>query len=295
MSLRYVSALAVLVIAASTSVTPIEKVMGLLEGMKGEVEKEGKAEATTYDKFACFCKDTTKDKSKSITEGQDKIDKLSASIAENTATKAGDETKLGELKTTKEGLSKDLEETTTRCATEKAEYEAEAADLNKALSSLKAAVKAMKDKQKAIDAVALLDVGSSIRDTLNLAEAMGLIPSHKSKTISGFLQQSSAVDPSDPDYKYHSSDIVDLLESLEKDFKKEKDTLDSEFGKTSKSCKDMKESLGKKLGTNKDETTSTDGKISKLGTEIADDRGKLVEAQDLMKDDEIYQGPHTAL
>jgi len=256
MMLRCVNALALLAVAVSTQVSPIEKVISLIEGMKKDVEDEGKAEAATYDKFACFCKDTTTKKAKSITEGQDKIDKLSASIAEKTATKASDETKLGELKTAKEGLSKDLEDTNTRCLAEKAEYEGNAADLNKAISSLKSALKAMSDKKKAMDAVALLDTGSGLRDTLNLAEAMGLIPTPKQKTVHSFLQQGSAVDPSDPDYKYHSSDIVDLLTSIHKDFKKEKETLDSEYGKTSKSCTDLKASLGKKLETNKDESTA---------------------------------------
>jgi|EP00427_Karlodinium_veneficum_P020960 septal ring factor EnvC (AmiA/AmiB activator) len=291
MSLGYVFFVLNVAFATSLEVTPVEKVISLLENLKTEIETEGKEEAATYEKFACFCKDTTSTKVTSITDGQDTIDKLSASIAENTALKATDETKLGELKTEKESLSNELEETTSRCSKEKAEYEANAADLNKAISSLKAAIKAMSDKRKALEAVSaasLLDISSSIRETLNLAEAMGFVPTPKQKTISGFLQQTTAVDPSDPEYKYHSQDIVDLLESLEKDFTEEKTTVDIEWGKTDKACSDLKTSLGEKLETNKDASSTTEGNINKLGTEIADDRGKLVEAQDLMKDDEEY-------
>jgi len=285
-------AFAMLLSAGSASqVTPIEKVITLLDGMKSDVVKEAQAEAASYDKFACFCRDTTKKKSTSVTDGQDKIDTLSAAIADNTATKNADDTKALGLKGTKEALFKDLEENTARCATEKAEYETVAADLNKALSSLKSAIKSMADKKTAIGKVllqtpALLEIKSGVRETLELADAMGLITLPTQKTMSAFLQQS--VDPKDADYKYHSSDIVELLESLKVDFTKEKKSLDDEYGKTSASCAGLKKSLSDKIETNTKETKSVQAKISKLAATIADDRGKLVEAQSLMKDDEEY-------
>ena len=50
-----------LTMATASQVTPVEKVINLLEGMKTEVEKEGKAEAISYQKFACFCKDSAQE------------------------------------------------------------------------------------------------------------------------------------------------------------------------------------------------------------------------------------------
>lgn len=301
--LRRIAVMAVLTIATTSQVTPVEKVITLLEGMKSDIEKEAKSEAESYDKFACFCKDTTMKKSTSITEGQDTIDKLSASIAEKTAIKETDQSSVAQLKAKKEALSKDLADNTARCATEKAEYEALAADFNKAISSLKSAIKAMADKKKAMDSVkaasALLEVDSGLRDTLDLADSMGFVKAPKQKAfLQGFstslLQGAAAQDPNDKEYTYHSSDIVELLESLNKDFTKEKATLDTEYGKTSTACSDLKKSLSGKIESNTKETKTTDEKISKTGGEIADDRGKLVEAQDLMKDDELYLKDLTA-
>merc|ERR1719352_562098 len=184
------------VVALGQKVTPVEKVITLLEDMKSDVEQDGKDEASSYSKFSCFCKDSTATKSKSITDGQDTIDKLSADIAEDTATKAAEETKLQEAQAKKEKLSKDLEDNTVRCAKEKAEYEAIAADLTKAISSLVSAKKAMADKKTAIDAVALLDIGTSMKETLELAEAMGLTKAPRQKATSAFLQKQ------DPDKAY---------------------------------------------------------------------------------------------
>jgi len=54
-------------------VTPIEKVITLIEDMKKGVEDDGKTEGAAYDKFACFCKKTSNKKSTSVKDGNDKI------------------------------------------------------------------------------------------------------------------------------------------------------------------------------------------------------------------------------
>merc|ERR1719281_1283915 len=81
--------LAAPVVSENIAVTPMEKVITLLEDLQAEVESDGKAEATSYDAFACFCKDTTGTKSDAIMEGQDDIDRLSAEIESKTAEAGG--------------------------------------------------------------------------------------------------------------------------------------------------------------------------------------------------------------
>jgi len=208
--------------AAAMEVTPIDKVITLIQGMKDDVEKEGKAEAGTYGKFACFCKTTTMAKSTSVKDGNDKIDSLSADIADKTQSKKKDSTELSQRKQKQESLSADLDSTTARCAKEKAEYEAEAADLNKAISSLKNALKAMKDGGHKGAAFLQGSAQEDLMQTLAMANAMNLVDAPKRKEVTSMIQGKASVDPSDPDYKYHSNDIVDLLVKLEKDFKGEK-------------------------------------------------------------------------
>merc|ERR1719148_496641 len=102
--------------AASVEVTPIEKVISLIEGLKKEVESDGKAEAEAYDKFACFCKDTTEKKSNSVKKGTDKIKDLSADIADKTQEQKEDSTELVERKKMQEELRQNLDTTKARCA-----------------------------------------------------------------------------------------------------------------------------------------------------------------------------------
>merc|ERR1719159_75372 len=94
--------------APDGKVTPIQKVITLLEDLKAEVEGEGKTEAASYDKFSCFCKDTTEAKSEAIKKGQDEIDSLSAEIGDKTAQVSEAETEMAERKERKAKLEAEL-------------------------------------------------------------------------------------------------------------------------------------------------------------------------------------------
>merc|ERR1719352_1063879 len=59
----------------------VNKVISMLEDLQAKVLAEGEKEAATYNTFACFCKDTSKEKSDSIKAGQDDKDSLTATIS----------------------------------------------------------------------------------------------------------------------------------------------------------------------------------------------------------------------
>merc|ERR1719265_2588620 len=58
----------------------VNKVVSMLEDLQAQVLAEGEAEAATYNKFACFCKTTQKDKSGAIKKGKTSKASLSADI-----------------------------------------------------------------------------------------------------------------------------------------------------------------------------------------------------------------------
>merc|ERR1719215_1411685 len=58
----------------------VDKVVSMLEDLQLQVLAEGEAEAATYNKFACFCKTTQKDKTQAIKSGRDDKASLSADI-----------------------------------------------------------------------------------------------------------------------------------------------------------------------------------------------------------------------
>mmetsp|Transcript_90042 Transcript_90042/g.156014 ORF Transcript_90042/g.156014 Transcript_90042/m.156014 type:complete len:685 (-) Transcript_90042:30-2084(-) len=254
----------------------LTKVITLLKDLKTDVETEGKTEATNYNTFACWCKTTTATKSSSITTGEDDIESFSAEIESKSSTKAEKQQKKLEEKAKYEKLLGALQDTVDSCTKSKAEYEASAADFDKALSSLDNAISKMKD-------------GKNFQPTfLELADAMGMIPNRKQQVLSSLLQRTGKVDPANPDYKYHSDDIIKMLEDLQSDFLGKKATLDEEWTKTSKVCEDTKKNLKDELDNTKDEIEALISQIATLSSEIATARSNLISEEDLMKENQLY-------
>jgi len=286
---RPVVALAALSLVTADSVSPVEKVITLLEDLVSECEDEGSAEAKTYDAFACFCKDNTDTKSTSILEGQDNIESLSATIQEKTALKEEKITEIQERRNRQEELAKTLEETKVRLAKERSEYEALTADLEKAISSLETAIAAM-DESKPTAAASFLsfkqDLKQQLKESIALAEVMGLAKSSKVKQVSALLQ--GKVDPDDADYKFHSQGIVDVLNDLLTDFNKEKRDVDTEWVKTETSENDLISDTQAQMEENSNAMDTLKGDVETLGSEIASAREDLVDAESLLKDDQTY-------
>jgi len=271
-------------VAAShgAEVSPVEKVIKLLGDMKSELQSEGATEAGTYNTFACFCKDTTVQKSGSVTTGQDTIDAESADISADTATR---EEKIEEVQTRKkkqEELATTLEETKVRLAKESAEYEVTAADLSKAISSLEDAISAMRTSKP----VLFLSIRDDVKKSLELAKVLNLVKTPKMTAVAAFLQTN--VDPTDPDYKYHSQGIIDVMTDLLSDFKAEKSQLDEEWGKTETAENDLISDLESQMGENANTISTLKGDVEGLGTKIAQHRENLVMAEAIMKDDQLY-------
>merc|ERR1719162_1394162 len=179
--------------------------------MKDDVEREGRAEGSAYESFACFCKTTSGKKSRSVQRGTEKIGLLSSDIADKTQERKDDSTELSERKQKNEELNSKLDETNTRCAKQKAEYEAEAADLSKAIQGLKDALKAMRGSGD--NKAAFISIRQTLGKTFAMADAMNLLKAPKHKAVAAFLQESNSVDPSDPEYKFHSDDIIQVTRS----------------------------------------------------------------------------------
>jgi len=175
-----------------------------------------------------------------------------------------------------------------------ADYEAKEADLSKALSSLDRAIKTLESSQPT--KASLLKIDQSVKNGLALAEAMKLVDEGpKWSSVAALLQQHAKVDPSDPDYKFHSQGIVDILKKLLDEFTTKKADTDSDWSNTKKTLEDTIDKLTKELDLNSKIRDSLKVDIDKMVAEAADIRGKLVEATAQLQDDEAYMKELTQL
>jgi len=276
------------------AVTPTEKVIELLNNLKAEVEKEGSAQATTYETFSCFCKDKTKSLSDNIKSGKDNIDSLSAEIELKTATKEQKTTELQDAKVKLDELQTSLKETEVRAAKEKAEYEANDADLRKAISSLEQAIKAMSDSNMEKKTAGLITMKRSIVQQKAIDDAMRLVDAGPAWKKNGAFLQAS-VDPNDPAFKYHSHDIIATMQKLLEEFTQKKADADAEYAKMKAASDKMILDLNTEIGTTSDLITTLETDIEALTVRLAEARSELIDADAMLKDDKLYLTDLTVL
>merc|ERR1719409_66544 len=273
---------------SANEVSPVEKVITLLEDLKTETEDEGKAEASTYDTFACFCKDTTKEKSDAIKTEQDNIDEFAATLEEQTGisnAKAQETKELEELIGT---LDKDMIDITARREKEQAKYEATAADLNKGNTQLETAIADMQAGKGA----SFLSVKKSIRKSIIMADALDLSPKQQ-RSISALLQEGADESP-EGDFAFHSDDIIATLQDLEKDFKAKAAEVDQIEGQNKKDFNELIKSKTNEKKTAEENKKAAEEAKDEADKNIATATTDMVEEEGLLKDDQLYLKDLTA-
>jgi len=263
---------------ASNSVTPMQKVITLIQGLKGEVEAEGVKEAATYSKFACFCKKETASQSKAVREGTEKIGLLSADHGVQSASEASENADNAKRKQKGEAFAASLASDTSTCNAAKATYEASAADSNKAISSLKSATKSMNAAKPALIQVDM----DQVRAALEL------------DSVRAMVVKKTGVDPKSAGFAYHSNDIIALCTSLLTTFKAKKAELDADWQKRSASCTSLKAATSKQIADNTREIAKNDREIQVIKQALAKDKKGLIEEQTKLGDAELLLKDLTA-
>jgi len=265
----------------------ISKVITLLEDLKTEIETEGEEEHKTYDKFACFCKDKTEAKSTSVEEGHDTIDQLSADIQEQTAEQNDKQARWDKRKSNEEKWSEELKEITVSFEKDSTNFQYSKADLDKAIKSIKGAVESLKGGKS--KGAALLKLHRVVSKYVGEADALSMISDKQQKALHSMHSLlETGVDPDDPDYKFKSQPLIDLLEKLETDYEEKLDTVKEEQEEKEAKVKKQKKALTDELQENNERMVELKEDIDKLVEDIAQDREDLVEAEEQMKDDKSY-------
>jgi len=216
--------------ADEAKMAAVNKVTDMLVDLQKQVLAEGEAEAETYNKFACWCKTTSKEKSEAIQDGKDSKKALSALIKKKMSARDDEDDKITKLKDNIDKAQKFMKKITGERDETHATYVKNAADLKSAIDSLNSAIKVLK-ASKSPSLLQVQSVSDTVKTAIEMADALGLGSDASRKQLASFIQQPAAGDTvavEMEDYKFHSGGVIDTLEKeLLPDFRKEKETIDA--------------------------------------------------------------------
>lgn len=247
---------AVPAMALQSSKNPIQKVIELIEELRDKTIADGKAEELVYNRMACWCETTTKNKASEIKECQDSLADLSQDINSNKGSIATLASDIHDLMTDiSNNEAKQYMETTKR-ERQNADYMQNKAELTNAIVALDKALQML----SGVDHLALVQ-GKFRLSTSQLATVHAVkpavlaavqrlptdnkIPVHKLSALERLGQRfGNKYSPFEPTI---SQILKDLLES----FKATQETETSNEAECQKSYEEIMDSKASELATKK--------------------------------------------
>ena len=293
--------------------TPMDRVVELIEGLKAKIVADGAAEQTVYDKYACWCEETTARKAAAIEDAKILIEELSKNILELKG-------RLGTYQAEIAKLEKDIADTTEEInkaeemrKKEHEEYIKKKGDLEHALENLIKAIDVLtkgttfekSEGQKAIDAsmvkagvkeeeeAALLSVAAGLRSALSVYNTVGIktadvngIKSFLSNPAASLVQQHA--NPATQTYNAQSTVIQGILSQMKDDFEKELGTSAEEEAAAQEAHDKLMETKRADLALLEATLTKTKKSQGEDTMQLAEDKEERAETQKQLKADEKF-------
>merc|ERR1719461_2256583 len=173
--------------ATAASVTPVQKVIQLLNGMLEKGKKEKHDEQVQFAAYKQFCDDTKVEKERAIKEANEQIDVLKADIEKLTADAAMLTKEIAGHDADIAAWTGDIKAATAIRKIEKADFEALHKDYSESIDALQRAIAVLKKQAYDRKQAASLAQVSSLT-------TLSLVPPEAKKAIAAFLETSE-----DPD------------------------------------------------------------------------------------------------
>jgi len=268
--------------AAATTVTPIQKVLEMMDGMLQNAKKDKHGETTRFTAFQQWCEGTKTEKQRAIKAEADQIMQLEADITKSEA----DADKLGEEIA---GLSQDINgwtsESEKSAAVRKAEnkeYAATHLDYSESVDALERAVHVLKKRAR--------DVPQSLVQVKRVAELKRL-PAQARNVLASFLQSATSAEAGAPEanaYEFQSTSVVDMLEKLRIRFQDERLVLEKEEMNKKAAFQQITQKLTDDINYAKDQSSAKSQAKSQAKQDASTAKGDLVESKASKSEDETY-------
>jgi len=196
--------------ALASDVTPIQKVIEMMNGMISKGKEEKHKEEVEFNAFKVWCDNTRAATEQAIKDGADNIVQLEADRDKAEADAEQLKTEIGELEASIATAEDELKAATKIRNKENADYKATHFDLSESVDALDRAISVLKSKAGSIPQASLLQIKN-----------MQQITEHEKAVISSFLAMSTQSESGAPEangYEFQSGGVVSMLEKLKLKF-----------------------------------------------------------------------------
>jgi hypothetical protein len=284
--------------------SPVTRVVELIKGLKSEIEKDGAAEQKTYDKFACWCEETSERKATAISEARDSIDRLSKLIVELKG-------QIGTLKVDVSQLKKDIEaniksqqDATALRQKEHDGYAAMRMETEQATAALKKAVDVLagagtgRKSGSALQEAETLSVVAGVRNALKMLPSADALDSEDMEMVkafvgnplgkkAAFLQAKLNNNPFG-DYAPASTKIQGILKNMYDTFLANMQTANEDEGTKQKSFEELIATKQEELAALKATLANKQQTLGEKTKELADSKQQRQETEEQLAADEKF-------
>merc|ERR1719235_706141 len=228
MMYKFVLGMSALGVASAAQVTPVQKVIEMLQDMAAKGTKEKHEESVAFAAFSQWCDDTSAEKTNLIEAAKVQMGELDAVIAKSKADAEA-------LSNSIAGLNAQLSDAKALRAKENKDFMAQKADYEESIDALGRAMSVLKqqnfDRKQAETALMQVTMMSSAEK----AKVVSLLSADPDQAVSG-RETANA-------YEFQSGGVIDMLETLETKFVEELRGLEKDESNTKHQFNLLEQSL----------------------------------------------------
>jgi predicted nucleic acid-binding Zn-ribbon protein len=266
-----------LVSSSSLDVTPLQKVVEMLDSVLAKGKKEKHEEEVEFAKFHEWCDTVRADKTKSIANLKDEIMQLAADID---AAEADAETlteEIADLEAETAKLSADLKAATGVREKENTDYKAAHLDVSESIDAIARAIQVLKRRE------------GDVPQSLAQVAKSNLLDEKTRTVITSFLALNTEDTVGAPEanaYEFQSGGVVDLLKKLKLKFEDQKLVLEKEEMASKANYQVLKQQLTDDIKANNASVEKKSAMKSKRLADAADAKGDKKVAETSLAEDE---------
>merc|ERR1719191_1038759 len=261
-----------------TKENPMRKIIGMLQDMAKELEREGEVEKEIFDKAICACEGGTDNLNKVIADSGAQIEELTAKVASGNAEKAQLTQDVADHKANSASAKSDLDEATMLRDKEHKSFSATEKDTKTNLDGLSKAIPAI---EKGMGGAALMQMPGQERKMEGLRrfiEVTKLLGNDERSNVLAFLEQGSDEDAGDKTQSQGAGEILGILKNMKDEMEKDLGDMQTQETKDHESFNDLKAAKNEEISLNEKAVIEKEKRIGALALTMSEDDHALEDA-----------------